>query len=199
MHKLVTRLLAAGPPGVFLLAVLDSAGIPLPGGVDALLVVVSAASPRVAYTSAILAVAGSLIGSMILFWLARKGGELYLERHTLSARGQRFRRWFQHYGLLTVFIPALLPIPLPLKIFVISAGALAVPPLRFLLVVALARVPRYLGLAYLGSQLGVDAMTYLRSHVWHLLAFALALFAFLYLLVILADRRRARAASRRQA
>ena len=57
---------------------------------------------------AALAVAGSLAGSMLLFFLARRGGEAYLKRHTMSARGARFQRWFQHYGLITVFIPAIL-------------------------------------------------------------------------------------------
>jgi membrane protein DedA with SNARE-associated domain len=186
-------LLAWGPFGVFLLAILDSAGIPLPGGVDALLVALGYQDPSVAFLAAALAVAGSAVGSLILFYLARRGGEAYLSRHTVSRRSQRFLRWFQDYGLLTIFIPALLPIPLPLKVFVIAAGAAGISPWVFLVVITVARVPRYFGLAYLGSQLGPSAWPWLKSNVGYLMLLAVALFVGLYLLIKLTgSRRRAR-------
>jgi len=41
---------------------------------------------------------------------------------------------------------------------------------RFMLVLAMARMPRYLGLAYLGRQLGErDSEAWLKGHFWHLL------------------------------
>lgn len=188
MRKLAIALISWGPLGVFLLAVLDSAGIPLPTGVDLAIVTLATVNPATAYLTALIATAGSAAGSMILFWIARKGGEAYLERHSLSPRGKKFRIWFQRYGLLTVFIPALLPIPLPMKLFVISAGALGVRAHSFLIVVMLARIPRYFGLAYLGSSMSENPMVFLRAHVLHLTAFALALFVFLMLLVKVSDR-----------
>ncbi len=173
---------------MFLLAALDSAGIPIPGGVDALLVVLAAAAPAGAYFGAAAAIVGSAIGSMFLFYLARKGGERYLEARTASGRAARFRIWFQRYGLLTVFIPGILPVPLPLKVFVLSAGALGVRPAAFLAVILAARVPRYLGLAYLGAKVGENSLEYLKQHAWHLAAIAAALFAVLYLALRVADR-----------
>ena len=74
-----------GPWGILLLAILDSAGIPLVGGVDALLVLMGAKNPRMAYLAAALAVAGSLAGNLFLFYLARKGGEAYLDRNCAPA------------------------------------------------------------------------------------------------------------------
>jgi len=57
--------------------------------------------------------------------------------------------------MLTVFIPAVTPVlPLPLKVFVVSAGALKTPFSKFLAVILLARVIRYFGEAYLGILLG---------------------------------------------
>ncbi len=47
--------------------------------------------------------------------------------------------------LATVFIPALLPIPLPLKIFVITAGVLRTPVRSFVAVIVAARAIRYYG------------------------------------------------------
>jgi membrane protein DedA with SNARE-associated domain len=194
MRKFVDRLIGWGPLGVFVFALLDSAGVPLVGGVDALLLTVSVLRPELAYLSAAGAVLGSLLGSWFLFALARKGGEAYLRRHTITPRGRRLRDWFQHYGLITVFIPALLPIPLPLKIPVLCAGALGVSRRAFLGVLALARLPRYFGLAWLGRQLGDGAGQWLRTHAWHIVAFALALFVILFGLVWWKDRQRPRTA-----
>ncbi len=190
METIVATLRAWGPAGVMLLAVLDSMGIPVVGGVDALLIWIAVQNPKQAYAAASMGILGSLIGSLVLFAIARRGGEAYLHKHTISARGARFKRWFLEYGLLTVFIPALIPIPLPLKVFVIAAGALGVNPAVFIGVLALARVPRYFGLAYMGRTLGADTIPYLTHHVFLLLGISAALFAVLYVLIKLIDRRR---------
>ena len=168
---------------------LDSAGIPLPATVDALLITLAVIDPRLAYVSAALAIAGSAAGCLILFYLARKGGQLYLEGHSHLPRAQKFRDWFLRYGLVTVFIPALLPVPpLPTKVFVMTAGALGVRAAAFALVVLAARALRYTGLAYLGSQLGEHSMGWLGSHAFALSALAAGLFVFLLLLLKLAGR-----------
>jgi membrane protein DedA with SNARE-associated domain len=190
VKRFTDALIALGPAGVFLFAILDGAGVPTPGGLDALLIFLSAQRPEAAYLMAALTLVGSLIGCFILFYIARRGGEAYLSRHTLSPRGARFRAWFQHYGLLTVFIPALVPIPMPLKIFVICAGALGISPWAYLRVLLAARIPRYLAMAYLGSQLGTQSWAWLKAHALHMLAFAVVLFLFLYLLVKYVDYRR---------
>lgn len=175
MKKIAAILTSWGAPGLFLLATLDSAGVPLPAAVDALLVATAIINPSAAYLSALFAVVGSAMGSLFLFYLAQKGGQAYLNRVIATEGGAKFRVWFQTYGLITVFIPALLPIPLPLKMFVISAGAMGVSPLKYMAVVLAARIPRYFGLAWLGAQYGADTMPWIKSHVWHLLLFALFL------------------------
>ncbi len=188
LKRFVQTLTSWGPFGVFFLAILDSAGIPLPAAVDALLIATAVVNPKAAMLSAVTAVLGSAIGCMILFFLARKGGQAYLERHTQSENAAKFRVWFQTYGLITVFVPCLLPIPMPLKVFVLSAGALGVKPLHFLGVVLAARVPRYFALAWLGMQLGDDAGAWIKSHVLHLFAFAALLAVVLYFAVKLTAR-----------
>jgi membrane protein DedA with SNARE-associated domain len=190
VRELALTLQSWGPGGAFLLAVLDSAGIPLPAGVDALIVLVAATNPNLAWITAAITVAGSAIGCMVLFSLARKGGQLYLDLHSISPRASRFRASFSRYGLVTVFIPGLVPIPMPLKVFVLSAGALGVPPRSFLAVVLASRIPRYFGLAFLGKQLGDNSVHWLKAHVWHMAGFSLLLFAALFLLVRIAGRTR---------
>jgi membrane protein YqaA with SNARE-associated domain len=168
--------------GVLLLGLLDSTGIPMVGGVDLYIVLVAMVDRSQGYLAAGAAIAGSLIGSLILFLIARKGGEEYHRRHTSSVRGAKLRAWFHEYGLLTVFVPAFVPvIPLPLKIFIVSAGALEESPVTFSIVLLAARIPRYMFLAWLGSRLGADTIPYLRQHICGLVFLAAALFVVLYL------------------
>ena len=189
MHHFLDLLKELGPVGVLVLAMVESAGIPNPGGTDLLLLFMTAARPEDAVLTAALAVVGSLAGSMFFFEVLRRGGEKFLARHTASGRGQRFRAWFLRYGMITVFIPAFLPIPiLPFKVFAACAGALGVTRKRFLLVLFAARLPRYAALAYLGAKLGENSGTWLREHGWYLLALAVVLATGLTLLVRRANR-----------
>ena len=165
MRAFVKTLTSLGPFGILILSALDSAGIPLPAAVDALLVVLAVNDPKVAYLSAALAVLGSAAGTMVLYSIARKGGQAYLGRHAATPREQRFREWFGRYGMITVFVPAISVVPpMPLKPFVVFAGVFGVRPALFLPVIVGARIIRYFGLAYLGSQLGHDALAYLKAH-----------------------------------
>ncbi len=170
---LVALLLSWGPQGLFLLAILDSAGLPVIGGVDALLIALAMSSPATAYVAAVCALAGSLIGSSILFAIARKGGEVLLARHISGKRGARLHSWFERYGLVTVFIPALSPLPLPMKVPVFCAGALEVRWSYFLGVLGGARFIRYFALAYLSSRYGPTTFAVLRLH-WPIVAFTAA-------------------------
>jgi membrane protein YqaA with SNARE-associated domain len=159
-----------------LLAFLDSAGIPLPAGADALLIAIAVTHPSLAWLAASLATAGSLMGFLTLYWLARKGGERYLDKHTAGGRGQRLRTWFQRYGLAAVFVPTLSPVPLPTKVFVLCAGALRVPVVHFTVAVLAARLLRYFGLAYLGVRLGQDSHHWIQANALWVTAAALGLF-----------------------
>jgi membrane protein YqaA with SNARE-associated domain len=171
-----------------MLAILDSAGIPLPAAVDVLITTMAALEPARAYFLAAVAVVGSIAGSLFLFHLARKGGQRYLDRYTLDGRGAKFKLWFLRYGLITVFIPALLPIPLPLKVFILCSGAFGVSYQTFTLVILAARIPRFFGLAYLGAQLGEHSGAWLKSHSKEIALFAALLFICLFLLVKLSER-----------
>ena len=167
-----------GPLGLLLLAILDSAGVPIVGGVDALLIAVASTKPNEAYLAAFLAVLGSLVGSLVLFFIARKGGEVLLMRHVNSKTGARMHLWFQRWGLATVFIPAVVPfIPLPMKIPVFSAGALQVRLLYFVTVILSARTIRYFGLAYLAIHYGAATLQFAKTHVWQVVFFAVFLAA----------------------
>jgi membrane protein YqaA with SNARE-associated domain len=193
MHKITEALLAYGTWGVLLLTFLDSMGIPIPAAIDVLLLGVAATSvdnPQHAYVTALLAVVVSGAGNIVLFLGARHGRRMFSKG---DAEPGKFRRWFQRYGLLTVFVPAVTPIlPLPLKVFVISAGAFHSPLSKFVMVILAARSIRYFGEAWLGLQLGEDAQGFLIRNGWTLAGIALALTLALYFAIRLNDRRRQR-------
>lgn len=185
-------LVAWGPAGIFLLSILDSSGVPVAGVFDAMLILISAKNPAVAWLCAGMAVVGSTVGSTLLFLAARSSRERFSRP---SEPGSRFARvleflrplgvrlmdrmirklvnsprandWFRRYGLVTVFIPALMPIPMPLKLFVISAGVLGTTFRQFITVLLAARILRYFGEAWLGVQLGMESATFLKTHVLH--------------------------------
>jgi membrane protein YqaA with SNARE-associated domain len=187
-------LIAYGPLGIFVIAVLDSLGVPLVGGVDALLIYLAVKTPQMAYLAATIATMGSMLGNLLLFLGARYGVRRFAGEEVQDGKRQKFRLWFQRYGLLTVFIPAVTPfVPLPLKVFVVSAGAMHTPLSRFLGVVLLARVIRYYGEAYLGIRLGEDAHGFLTRNGWNIAAIAVTVALILVALIRWRARRRAEA------
>ncbi len=171
-----------------MLAILDSTGMPLVGGVDLLVAGVAAANHSAAWAAAGLAVLGSLAGSYALFYIARKGGEAYLARFTSAGRGARFKTWFDRYGLVTVFVPAAVPIPMPMKVFVLSAGALEVSPVWFGVVLLAARIPRYFIIAWLGTRLGPQTLPFLKTHIGALVLIAVVLCVLFFAIIRVADR-----------
>ena len=180
--------------GVFVIGLLDSLGLPLVGGVDLLLIAVAVKTPHMAYVAATTATVGSMLGNTLLFLGARYGVRRFASEEALGGKREKFRLWFQRYGLLTVFIPGVTPfVPLPLKVFVISAGAMHTPVIRFLSVVLLARVIRYYGEAYLGIRLGEDARGFLTHNAWNIAGIAVAIALVLVGLIRWYDRRRAEA------
>lgn len=190
MFRHLTEVLVQwGPAGILPLALLESS-VPIPGVLDALLIVIAVERPSVAWLCAGLAVLGSTAGNAILFWMAHRGGRRFMDKAAPEGRAAKFRAWFRRYGLVTVFVPALMPIPMPLKLFVISAGVLGTPLAEFLGVVLTARFLRYFGEAWLGITLGRESAGFLTSHVWQFVAGAVGLFLILYLFIRLRDRGR---------
>jgi membrane protein YqaA with SNARE-associated domain len=186
LARITAFLVALGPWGILSLSALDAA-IPLPGGLDVLVIFLAAKRPELAWLWIATAVIGSSTGNLALFLLSRKGGARLIKAETPEREQHRFRRWFNRYGLVTVFIPALVPIPMPLKFFVVCSGMLRIGITYFFGTLLLARLLRYGGEVYLGVQMGDHSVQYLSDHSRQLLAIAALLFVFLYLLIRLSE------------
>jgi len=194
LYKLSAGLIAYGPWGVFVLSVIDSCGVPLPAAMDVLLIGLAAGSvkaPQHAVFAALMAVIGSTGGNVALYSAARRGAGWLNGGQLSQGRGVRFRDWFSRYGLLTVFVPAVTPVPpLPLKVFVVTAGALRTSRGRFLATIVLARGIRFFGEIYLGLLLGKDAPGFLARHGWTFGALAIGISIACYFVVRWVQNRR---------
>ena len=153
-----------GGVGLFVIALLDSSFLSLPQVNDLLIIVLSTKYPaRMPYYASMTTV-GSLIGCFMLYGVARRGGESLLRKRLKGRYVDRALALYQRYGLLAVVVPALLPPPVPFKVFVLLAGAAAVAPWRFGLAVVIGRGIRYFGQGYLAVLYGERAADFMKAH-----------------------------------
>lgn len=177
----LAKLIAAmGGGGLFVVTFLDSSVLTFPFVTDALVIDLSSQHPaRMLYYVAMSA-AGSLTGSIWLYLLAKKGGEAFYERR--AGRGARkARQWVDRHAFWSVFIPSLLPPPLPFKVFVLAEGVFQVPLRTFIVALLLGRSVRYLAEGFFGIKYGQQALTFLMAHGP---AFAIAVVVILALLYL---------------
>jgi membrane protein YqaA with SNARE-associated domain len=144
-----------GALGLFSVAVVDASPIPLPlpGSTDLLLLWLVAHSGD-PWLLAPCAVAGSILGGYTTWHIGRRGGEAALRHYVPARLLGRIVVWVERHPVLSVFLPAVLPPPIPLLPFALASGALGVSRRRFLIVFGAARALRYSFVAWLGVTYG---------------------------------------------
>jgi membrane protein YqaA with SNARE-associated domain len=193
-EKIVAFASVLGAPGLFLISFLDSSILTFPVINDLLLIELSIEHPARMPLYAAMAALGSLLGCVLLYFLARKGGEALFHKRA-GAHGVAIRHWVEQNGFGGMLIAALLPPPTPFKIFVLAAGVFEVPLASFTTAIGIARIFRYFGVGYLAVRYGKDALPYIGQHKWQVVLAAIVLVAVSYLLsrVILKRRHHAEA------
>jgi membrane protein YqaA with SNARE-associated domain len=178
-QKIIALASGLGAPGLLLISFLDSSVLSFPIINDLLLIQLSMQNHARMPLYALMAATGSVMGCVVLYFLARMGGEAYFHRKA-GARAHAIRHWVERNGFGGMLIAALLPPPTPFKIFVFAAGAFEAPVLGFTAAITLARLFRYFGVGYLAVRYGADAMPYLVAHKLLLTGLAVALVAISY-------------------
>src|SRR3954470_851659 len=130
-------------PAMVIIGALDSSLLSLPEINDYLVVMRCTYAPVDAFYFPLFAAAGSVLGCLLLYTIVRRGGQYVLRKRFRAEHIERVERTYARYGFLALAIPALLPPPMPFKIFVATAGALEYPRWRFMLTVMIARSLRY--------------------------------------------------------
>jgi membrane protein YqaA with SNARE-associated domain len=146
-------LIPFGAFGLFAIALLDSALIPLPGGPDAVMIFLSTQSPARMPLYALGATAGSVLGCLILYYISRRAGRRALEKFPPQKQA-RVKELVDRYDVLSVLVASVLPPPFPFKLFVITAGVFRLSVLRFALAVACGRAFRFFLEGFLAVRYG---------------------------------------------
>src|ERR1700742_484739 len=140
-----------GGIGLVLLGFADNSVIPMPGSMDALTIILSAHQKAWWPYYAVMATIGGMVGGYATYALGAKGGESALEKKLSKKKAERIQNIFQQYGFFSLFVPALLPPPVPFSPFLLVAGVMKYSKRNFFIAVGSARAIRYGLLAWLGS------------------------------------------------
>lgn len=154
-----------GAPGLFLISFLDSSFLTFPIINDGLLIDLSIKRPERMPLYALMATLGSILGCVLLFYVAEKGGEALFHKHA-GKRAQAIQHWVVNNGFWGMLFAALLPPPTPFKVFVIAAGVFEVRLASFTSAITIARLLRYFGIGFLAIRYGHEALPFLKQHLW---------------------------------
>lgn len=163
LSNLSDYLIAFGPLGLFVVALLDSTFVPLPSSVDALMLLLSTARPRWMLFYAAMATSGSALGCLVLYLISRRAGSKALKRFSESKQ-KRVRELIDRYDMVAVLVVTLMPPPFPFKLFVVTAGVFRFSLSRFMIAIIGGRGIRFLLVGYFAVRYGEQAKTLLARH-----------------------------------
>ena len=151
-------------PAMIVIGALDSSLLSLPEINDYLVVGRCIKQPSAAFYFPLFAAIGSVLGCLLLYTIMRRGGQAVLKRRFKRENIERVERAYARYGFLAIAVPAVLPPPMPFKIFVATAGTLEYPRWKFLVTVMIARSVRYYVEAVLAVIYGRRVLSFMKDN-----------------------------------
>lgn len=139
---------------ILIVSLMDAAAFGIP--VDPVVAFYVHVDPRRALIYALVASAGSALGSTVPYLIGYKGGEELIARRVGEKRYARVRAASEKYGDLALIVPAIMPPGFPFKLFVFGAGVAEMPYFHFLLAVFTGRLARFLVLGALTIKFGPE-------------------------------------------
>ena len=130
--------------GLFLIAVVGNATIVLP--VPTLVTAFAGGSVFNPVLVGVISAAGATIGELTGYIAGRSGTAIVENKEVYN----RFKNWMDRYGLLALFILAVIPNPL-FDVAGIIAGLSKMKVSTYLIVVCAGKIVKFLALAYLGA------------------------------------------------
>jgi membrane protein YqaA with SNARE-associated domain len=173
LHKINAVLLAALKPlgiwGLGGLAFIDSGLFPLPTTMDGVVIGYVATDHRKFLLYVLMAAGMSAVGSLIPYYVGRAGGELFLLKRINRARYEGLRDKFENQEFMAIMIPAMMPPPMPIKLFEFAAGVFEMKPLPFTLAIFIGKFIQFLVCALITVFYGPEiAHTFRRAVHEHL-------------------------------
>jgi membrane protein YqaA with SNARE-associated domain len=179
-------------PAMVLIGALDSSLLSLPEINDYLVVGRCYKYPSAVFYFPLFAAGGSVLGCWLLYSIMRRGGQAVLRKRFKPESIQRVERAYARFGVLAIAVPAILPPPLPFKIFVATAGTLEYPRWKFLLTIMLARSFRYYVEGILAVFYGRRVLLFLKDNGLVMLSIVAAGLIVVVLVYLLINRRRSK-------
>ncbi len=199
LHKINAVLLAALKPlgiwGLGGLALIDSGLFPLPTTMDGVVIGYVAVDHRKFLLYCLMAAGASAFGSLVPYYVGRAGGELFLLKRINRARYEQLRDRFERQEFMAIMIPAMMPPPMPIKLFEFGAGVFEMKPLPFLLAIFTGKFIQFLACAlitvFYGPEIAHAARRAFQEHFGVAVAVlaAVGLAVAIYVLLKLFDKR----------
>ena len=161
--------------GVLGFAAVDAAFLGMP--LDAIVAGYSYADPRRLLLYAAMAAAGSALGSIVIYLIGYKGGEVLLVKRIGQQRFDKIKASFERHGVLAIMLPSMLPPPTPFKLFVLSAGVAEMSFGRFLGAIFFGRLIRFSLVSLIVIRYGPQILGFVGGVVHHHLRYLIAIVA----------------------
>src|SRR5436305_2851853 len=163
LHDFISEVpIYVAAPAMIVIGTLDSSLLSLPEINDYLVVARCYSDPKSVFYFPLFAATGSVLGCLLLYTIMRRGGQAVMRRRFKPESIARVERAYARFGFLALAIPALMPPPMPFKIFVATAGTLEYPRWRFILTVMIARSFRYVVEGALAVFYGERVLVFMR-------------------------------------
>jgi membrane protein YqaA with SNARE-associated domain len=174
-HWILAVLTPLGIWGIMGFAFVDAAFLGMP--LDAIVAGYAYAAPRRFVLLSAMAAAGSALGSIVIYWIGYKGGEVLLVKRIGEARFNKIRASFERHEFLALMLPSMLPPPTPFKLFVLSAGVAEMRFSHFLGAIFFGRFLRFLLFSLLVIHYGPQIIGFLGNVIHHHARLAVAIVA----------------------
>lgn len=180
--------------GIGAIAVIDSAAIPLP--IDAALIYYVVQDHRRFVLYCFMAALGSAIGSLVPFFIGRAGGELFLLKRINRKRFEQLRNRFERQEFLALMIPAMMPPPMPVKLFEFAAGVFEMRTVSYFVAILSGKFIRFMVWAVItilyGPQIVHTIVEAMHEHARYVIGFVGVLLGLIVVWVVrkLFDKRR---------
>jgi membrane protein YqaA with SNARE-associated domain len=153
--------LRLGGPGLIAVGLVDNSVIPIPGGMDVFVILLTARNREMWFYYGIMAAIGAVVGGYVTYRLAKKGGKEGLEKKIGKNRAEKVYKRFGKGGFSTIVIGSVIPPPFPLVPVLMAAGILQYSRKKFLAALAIGRGIRFMAVAYLGRVYGTAILGWL--------------------------------------
>jgi membrane protein YqaA with SNARE-associated domain len=154
-------MLRLGGPGLIVVGLIDNSVIPIPGGMDLFVILLTASHREWWWYYGLMATVGAVLGGYLTFRLSKKGGKAGLEKKIGKKRAEKVYKKFEKGVFSTIAVGSVIPPPFSLVPVLMAAGVMQYPKKKFIAALATGRAVRFFAIALLGRTYGTAIVGWL--------------------------------------